>query len=315
MEDRPPAPTGDRESFRLATIGALLILVLFAGYGLGRLNSGTASASDRPPTETAVMPGMVMDESQPHSHSGTSTAAASPPLGGLSLSSGGLTLASASTAFTAGQRQRLEFRIEGPGGAPVTTYPIVHDKPLHLIVIRRDLTGFQHLHPTMEPGGTWSTDLTLAEPGIYRMIADFTAVVGGTAITTTLGRDLTVAGTYAPVALPSAARATVADGFAVSYEGAPNTRATQPILVSVTGADRRPVVLQPYLGAFGHLVVLREGDLAYVHVHPEQRLADGKVKFWLAAPSSGNYRMFFDFQVAGQIHTAAWTATVTVDGD
>ena len=47
--------------------------------------------------------------------------------------------------------------------------------------IRRDLTGFQHLHPTMAPDGTWSIDLTLAEPGSYRAIADFTAVVGGPA--------------------------------------------------------------------------------------------------------------------------------------
>ena len=78
----------------------------------------------------------------------------------------------------------------------------------------------------------------------------------------------------------------------------------------------RPARLEPYLGAYGHLVVLREGDLGYVHVHPETELVDGKVKFWLAAPRPGRYRMFFDFQVAGQVHTAAWTAVVgpvTVD--
>ena len=56
---------------------------------------------------------------------------------------------------------------------------------------------------------------------------------------------------------------------------------------------------------------MREGDLAYVHVHPEAQLVDGKVKFWLAMPSAGSYRMFFDFQVAGKVHTAAWTAVVT----
>jgi hypothetical protein len=45
-------------------------------------------------------------------------------------------------------------------------------------------------------------------------------------------------------------------------------------------------------------------------VHPEEQMVDGKVKFWLAAPSAGTYRMFFDFQVAGRVHTAAWTVTV-----
>ena len=40
------------------------------------------------------------------------------------------------------------------------------------------------------------------------------------------------------------------------------------------------------------------------------QLADGAVKFWLAAPGPGRYRMFFDFQVAGQVHTAAFTVVV-----
>ena len=68
--------------------------------------------------------------------------------------------------------------------------------------------------------------------------------------------------------------------------------------------------VEPYLGAYGHLVVLREGDLGYVHVHPEPELAGGAVKFWLAAPSPGRYRTFFDFQVAGQVHTAEFTMAI-----
>jgi hypothetical protein len=162
----------------------------------------------------------------------------------------------------------------------------------------------------MAPDGTWGIDLTLAAPGIYRMIVDFTAVVGGKQTVATLGSDLTVAGNYAPAALPVPDRATAVDGFAVSYQGALSTQAIQPVLITVAGADGKPAALQPYLGAYGHLVVLRQGDLAYVHVHPEAQPVDGKVKFWVALPSSGTYRMFFDFQVAGRVHTAAWTATI-----
>ncbi|WP_250001473.1 hypothetical protein [Actinoplanes sp. M2I2] len=313
-------PVGDRAGFRLAAFGAVLIVVLFAGYGLGRLNNSTASASAPPVAGTptgAAMPGMAMDESQPHAHNSDGATVQSGPampmgaaVGGLSLSSGGLTLVPETTTFSAGKSQRLAFRVAGAGGAPVTTYAVVHDKPLHLIVVRRDLTGFQHVHPTMAPDGTWGIDLTLAEPGIYRMIADFTAIVGGRQIATTLGSDLTVAGDYSPRALPAPGRNDSPDGFSVSYEGTPNTEATQPLLMTVAGADGRTAMLDPYLGAFGHLVVMREGDLAYVHVHPEATLVDGKVKFWLTAPSSGSYRMFFDFQVADQVHTAAWTLKI-----
>ena len=314
-------PVGDRAGFRLAAFGALLIVVLFAGYGLGRLNNGTAAASAPPAVVGGAGTGAagVVDENRPHTHGSDSGAAGQvagasavgAAVGGLSLSSGGLTLVPTRTDFTAGRPQRLSFRVTGAGGAPVTTYAVVHDKMLHLIVVRRDLSGFQHLHPTMAADGTWGIDLTLAEPGIYRMIADFTAVVGGTPIATTLGGDLTVAGDYAPRALPAPVTTAAADGFTVSYAGQLSTRATMPVLVGVNGPDGRPAVLEPYLGAYGHLVVMRQGDLAYVHVHPEAQAVDGQVKFWVAMPSAGSYRMFFDFRVGGQVRTAEWTAVVS----
>lgn len=303
----------DGPAFRLAAFGALLVVVLFAGYGVGRLNAGgTASVETAAttPMPGMDMPGMDMDESEPHVHDAAETAGTATQTGGLSLSSDGLTLVPGETTFTAGRAQRLTFRITGAGGAAVTTYAVVHDKPLHLIVIRRDLSGYQHLHPVMAPDGTWSIGLTLAEPGIYRMVADFTAIVGGKRVAVTLGSDLTVAGGYQPHALPAAGRTASVDGFRAAYEGTPGTASTQPILISVTGADGTAAALQPYLGAYGHLVTMRAGDLGYVHVHPEPQLVDGKVKFWLTAPSAGTYRMFFDFQVAGKVHTAAWTVTV-----
>lgn len=297
--------------FRFAVIGALLIVVLFAGYGLGRLNSGTgAPAAAMPQASPSSSP---FDESQPHTHGTTvpGTSGMGAPVGGLSLSGSGLTLTPLTASFVAGEPQKLEFTISGPGGAPVTTYAVVHEKQLHLIVARRDLTGFQHLHPAMAPDGTWSVDLTLAEPGVYRIFADFTAVIGGVGIATTLGHDLTVAGDYRPAAVPDPVRATTTDGFQVAYEGTPTTESVQPLLMTVTDAAGRPVTPEPYLGAHGHLVVLRQGDLGYVHVHPEASPVDGKVKFWLGAPSRGTYRMFFDFQVAGKVSTAAWTVVVS----
>jgi hypothetical protein len=310
LSPRRPGDTGP--GFRFAAVGALLIVVLFAGYGLGRLNSGTGvPAAATPPATPSASP---FDESQPHVHGDTGPIIASgdgAPVSGLSLSGSGLALTPFTTIFEAGQSQRLEFTINGPGGAPVTTFAVVHDKPLHLIVARRDLTGFQHLHPVMAPDGTWSVDLTLAEPGVHRMFADFTAQVGGARIATTLGTDLTVPGEYLPITAPDPVRVATTGDLQVGYEGTPVTESTQPLLMSVTDAAGKPVILEPYLGAYGHLVVLRQGDLGYVHVHPETRLVDGRIKFWLAAPSPGTYRMFLDFQTAGKVSTAAWTVVVS----
>ncbi len=53
-------------------------------------------------------------------------------------------------------------------------------------------------------------------------------------------------------------------------------------------ADR----LQPYLGAKGHLVALREGDLAYLHTHPETE----EPTFTVSYPSAGTYRLFAQFR-------------------
>ena len=78
--------------------------------------------------------------------------------------------------------------------------------------------------------------------------------------------------------------------------------------------DGAPVTdLQPYLAAYGHLVALRSGDLAYLHVHPAGEPGDGVtpagpgIAFYATAPSAGDYRLFLDFQHNGVVRTAAFT--------
>ena len=94
-------------------------------------------------------------------------------------------------------------------------------------------------------------------------------------------------------------------------EGTAQAGAIAPIQFRVYAAGT-PVVgeLQRYLGAFGHLVVVRDGDLAIVHAHAEDQLVNGAIKFWLTTPSPGRYRLFLDFQSAGTVHTVAFTHLV-----
>ena len=65
----------------------------------------------------------------------------------------------------------------------------------------------------------------------------------------------------------------------------------------------RPVALQDYLGAKGHLVALREGDLAFLHVHPDQ----DRLRFEATLDTRTRYRLFLQFKTGGQVHTAAFT--------
>ena len=80
--------------------------------------------------------------------------------------------------------------------------------------------------------------------------------------------------------------------------------------------DGEPVTdLEPYLGAYGHLVALRAGDLAYLHVHPEGAPDDGvtepgpDVVFFAEVPSTGRYHLYLDFKHEGVVRTAAFTVT------
>jgi hypothetical protein len=219
---------------------------------------------------------------------------------GLAVAEGGLRLLAPST-LRAGVREDFAFRVADDRGATVRAFDVEHTKKLHLIAVRRDLTGFQHLHPTQSADGSWRTALTLPDPGAYRVFADFTPH-GGEA--TTLASDVLVAGDFAPRPLPApAARASV-DGYDVALDASGGRDATLRFAISRAG---RAITPESYLGAAGHLVALREGDLAYLHVHPH----DGReVAFGAQFPSAGRYRLFLQFQHEGRVHTAAFTKVV-----
>ncbi|BAS18531.1 conserved hypothetical protein (plasmid) [Arthrobacter sp. Hiyo8] len=88
--------------------------------------------------------------------------------------------------------------------------------------------------------------------------------------------------------------------------------ASSELTLSVSKNGAPVTTLQPYLGAFGHLVALRDGDLAYLHVHPEGaepqngQVSGPTVRFAAEAPTSGRYMLYFDFQVDGAVHSAAF---------
>jgi hypothetical protein len=211
--------------------------------------------------------------------------------GGLLASDQGYTLSPVADA-------RFAYRIVGPDGHAVTKFDVVHDRPMHLIVVRRDLAGFRHLHPTMGTDGTWRIESPFAEPGVWRAYADFRPT-GGPALT--LGTDVHRPGQYQPQPLPAPATTSTVDGYTVELarEGGAFTFTVQ--------RDSKAVEdLQPYLGSYGHLVALRQADLAYLHVHPE-RASAGSITFAVEVPSAGTYRLFLDFQHQGIVRTAAFT--------
>jgi hypothetical protein len=227
---------------------------------------------------------------------------------GLSGSAGGLTLETAWKPEDGGGRAgTLEFRILDPDGQAVRDFDEQHGKAMHLMVVRRDLSHYRHLHPSMGDDGTWATPLEFPEPGPYRVVADFAAA--GRSFT--LGDDLQVPGAYDPLPLSDPTGAQRVGEYEVSFSSAVGDGGNASLVFGISRNGRPVEDLEPYLGALGHLVALREGDLAFLHVHPEAEEGSGpRIAFRATFPSEGRYRLYLQFAHAGGVKTAAFTVEV-----
>ncbi len=234
---------------------------------------------------------------------------AAPAVGGLSVADDELRLVIDDADVGTGTPRPFRFRIFDAGGTVVTDFdPEQGGVELHLVVVGRDLSGFQHLHPEMSTDGTWSTPLALAAPGVHRAFVDVT--VAGRPHT--LGVDLFAAGEFVPQPLPAPALTASVDGYEVSVTR-PELVAGDEVALSFSVArGGAPVVdLEPYLGARGHLVGLRQGDLAYLHLHPEDAAEENRIVFMGSFPSPGAYGLFLQFQHDGVVRTVPVTVEVT----
>ena len=299
---------------RLGAYAVGLAAAFSLAYGAGALLDPVL-ADDAPAAHGAQGPGS--HSSAPAASVGAPQLQPAPQLPGLSVTQDGYTLVAATDALPAGDAVPYRFTVTGPDGAPVTDYTRSHEKDLHLVVVQRDLTGFQHVHPVLGSDGTWSVPLDLAEPGTYRVFADFSPVDGEGLV---LGTDLAVSGSFAPEPLPTPERTARVDGLEVALRGTPAAGRESVLSFVVTRGGAPVEDLQPYLGAYGHLVSLRAGDLAYLHTHPTTDAVRGEdggpeVRFATTFPTAGKYRLFLDFQVDGQVRTAAFTVDVpaTID--
>lgn len=296
---------------KLATFVAALGVVFGAAAGAGALVGPVAATA--PEHE-----GPAMSEGHGGETAGAPAHGAAEPPKGLQISQDGYTLDPQSTTLPA-TGGTYAFRIVGPAGRAVTEFTPTHDKKLHLIVVRRDLAGFAHVHPVMSPDGTWRVPLRpSAGAGTYRVFADFAP---GDHDPLTLGTDLSVAGSYTPRQLPAPSRTATVDGYTVTLDGALRPGTSSKLTLTVS-RDGRPVTdLQPYLAAYGHLVAIRAGDLGYLHVHPDGAPGDGKTRpgpaitFYVEVPTAGDYRLFLDFQHAGVVRTAEFTAAASGSDD
>lgn len=236
---------------------------------------------------------------------------------GLAAESSGFRFVPAATSLPAGQSTSLTFRIADTAGKPVTAFEPDQTKPMHFYLVRSDLTGFQHVHPTMAADGTWTAPLAAAQPGSYRAYTSFTAKdPSGKAVPLVLSQQLTVPGRAATSPLPPASTTAQVDGYTLTLGSNVLTSGMTHEPTITVSKDGNPVTdLQPYLDTYAHLTAFHEGDLAFAHLHPQGTVngdhGGPALTFEATLPKPGNYRLFVQFQTVGVLHTAPVTIHVS----
>jgi hypothetical protein len=197
-----------------------------------------------------------------------------------------------------GDPRTLTFHLETKDGQRVTSFQKVHEALLHVIVIRPDLSDFQHIHPAIAADGSWQVQLD--KPGAWHLVFDSTPNDENSPVVVSANTDDEVA--VPPVPLPAPDDDVTVNGLRIIRDG---------VNFHIINADGSPAEgLEPYLGQAAHLVAIRQGDLAYVHLHPMMDMV-GMFMFGPATgsglPQSGTYRMFLQFGYRGDVITVPFT--------
>jgi hypothetical protein len=204
----------------------------------------------------------------------------------------------------------------------VRDFAVVHDKQFHLFVVSQDLEDFAHIHPEQQGDGSWTIDHTLARPGYYRIYSDFLPIGGTPQV---LARTLATSAhdgnlsDAVPALTPDATLVKSADRTRVQLTVLPSSPIvagrTVKLQYHLTDGGTPVTDLEPYLGAWGHTLVLSEDALEYVHAHPLEYLpldvADVKggpdVTFDATFPKPGRYRLWTQFKRRGVVSTSSFT--------
>jgi hypothetical protein len=275
-------------ALRLSAFGAGLAVVLVAALGVGRATGDVAQAQD------ASAPAEQHDAA---GHGGAATTAGA--VTGTSLSADGLRLQVPQTTLPSLQATRFSFSVLDEDGQAVREYDLEQGERMHLVVVSRDLSRHAHVHPELDADGSWTALLTLSA-GTYRAVADFST--GGERHS--LAVDLAAPGELTIAELPTSSTTASVDDLRVELE-----RDGSQLSFTAFDAAGAEVVPEPYLGARGHLVAFRAGDLAYAHVHPSGE--DGATTSYDAElPGAGTYRLFLELQVDGSVRTFPFTLEV-----
>ncbi|MDQ3372488.1 MAG: cupredoxin domain-containing protein [Acidobacteriota bacterium] len=250
------------------------------------------------------------------------------------------------TEIKAGTQTTLVFTVKDKQGGVVKDLQIVHEKPMHLLVVSKDLAEFYHVHPEQNADGSYRLSHVFPNGGDYKLYADFTPK---DAVQVVEQIDVKVAGTErAKVALqPDASFEKSVESLKVLMKPSAEIKAGQELTLDFQAFDAssgKPATdLQNYLGEIAHFVIISEDMKDFVHAHPmakgekmgdmktdekkaDDHAADGhnhstmegetkktsasEVSAHTAFPRAGLYKLWAQFQRGGKVISVPFVVNV-----
>lgn len=213
----------------------------------------------------------------------------------------------------------LSFKLYGEDSHPFgpNDLNVEHEKKMHFLLVRDDMTEFQHVHPEYK-NGLWTVTPTIAKQGNYQLYVDIAPIEEKASvlrIPVTIGGPTLDAKAPTPNADWSAQDGTYTAKLTIDQPV--KTEETKQWTFAITENGKPVTDLKPYLGAFGHVVELRHTDEDdFFHVHPitESQPQDGKVVFQGTFPAKGRYTLYAQFNVKGSVKTFPITIDVSEEG-
>ncbi len=232
-----------------------------------------------------------------------------------------------------GQKTKFQFTIFHPvAGKQIKEFNILHDMPFHLFVVSQDFEHFDHIHPDKQPDGSFTIETVLAKAGYYKIFCDFFPAGGTPQVT---HHNLVTAGFNGDL-VSAQARLTpdkpldnklvkTVEGtrFELKFDPAEpfagkSAELHYHLVDEKTGEPVKD--LRPYLGAWGHTLILSEDGTDYLHSHPTEMIPEDVVRSKLESkpdvvfdtffPRPGNYRIWSQFQRGDKIITVPFTVYV-----
>ncbi|HQU81800.1 MAG TPA: cupredoxin domain-containing protein [Pyrinomonadaceae bacterium] len=171
----------------------------------------------------------------------------------------------------AGEQTELSFTVKNEKGEIVKDLPIVHEKPMHLLVVSDDLAEYYHVHPDPQADGSYKVPFTFQNGGNFKLYADFTPKDSAQVVENFM---LKVSGNErAKVELKADEKfEKTIDGLKFVMKPDADLVAGKELMLNFSVFDEKtnkPVTdLEKYLGEYAHFVIISQDLKQFVHAHP-----------------------------------------------